>query len=145
MYKNSKSTRHHNTQTHKSYTSHTPSHHTFTIHSHLILHHRLNVHLPVSMNRRSILTAIIHLFLKSFLECVRLRTFGKCGYQQLQVIVEIFFFKFFFPILLICYFVLLFCNLILLNCFCDFYFKKIFIYLFHSPFFIFFTFHFISD
>jgi hypothetical protein len=45
----------------------------------------IDVHTPVTMGRRSILTGIVHLFLKSFLESARFRTYGRCGYQQMQV------------------------------------------------------------
>jgi len=41
--------------------------------------------LSICMDRQSILTGITHLFLKSFVEAVRLRTFGRCGYQQMQL------------------------------------------------------------
>ncbi|EFO20600.1 hypothetical protein LOAG_07891 [Loa loa] len=39
----------------------------------------------VEFNRMSILTAIVNIALKSFLECVRLQTFSRFGLQQIQV------------------------------------------------------------
>eukprot|EP00731_Ephydatia_muelleri_P020940 Em0013g667a len=39
----------------------------------------------VDYNKLSIVTGIIKIFLKALLECVRLRTFGKFGLQQMQV------------------------------------------------------------
>ena len=40
---------------------------------------------PVEFSRTSILTGIVKITLKTLLECVRLKTFGKFGLQQLQV------------------------------------------------------------
>uniref|UniRef100_A0A7S4L5S8 Vacuolar protein sorting-associated protein 51 homolog n=1 Tax=Paramoeba aestuarina TaxID=180227 RepID=A0A7S4L5S8_9EUKA len=46
---------------------------------------KLDLSVGVRMERKSLLTAITHRFLKSFLEAVRLKTFGRCGYNQMQV------------------------------------------------------------
>ncbi|XP_034952185.1 vacuolar protein sorting-associated protein 51 homolog [Chelonus insularis] len=46
---------------------------------------RIEIFAPVEFNKASILTGIIKISLKTFLECVRLRTFSKYGLQQIQV------------------------------------------------------------
>ncbi|XP_020823668.1 vacuolar protein sorting-associated protein 51 homolog [Phascolarctos cinereus] len=46
---------------------------------------RIDVFSPVEFNKVSVLTGIIKISLKTLLECVRLRTFGRYGLQQVQV------------------------------------------------------------
>ncbi|OCT81748.1 hypothetical protein XELAEV_18024256mg [Xenopus laevis] len=46
---------------------------------------RIDIFSSVQFNKVSILTGIIKISLKTFLECVRLRTFGRYGLQQIQV------------------------------------------------------------
>ncbi|KAM8939112.1 vacuolar protein sorting-associated protein 51 homolog [Pelodytes ibericus] len=46
---------------------------------------RIDIFSTVQFNKVSILTGIIKISLKTFLECVRLRTFGRFGLQQIQV------------------------------------------------------------
>ncbi|XP_038621285.1 LOW QUALITY PROTEIN: vacuolar protein sorting-associated protein 51 homolog [Tachyglossus aculeatus] len=46
---------------------------------------RIDVFSPVEFNKVSVLTGIIKISLKTLLECVRLRTFGRWGLQQVQV------------------------------------------------------------
>ncbi|XP_064382832.1 vacuolar protein sorting-associated protein 51 homolog isoform X2 [Halichondria panicea] len=46
---------------------------------------RIEVFGTVQFDKPSIITGIIKIFLKALLECVRLRTFGKFGLQQMQV------------------------------------------------------------
>ncbi|XP_072840482.2 vacuolar protein sorting-associated protein 51 homolog [Pogona vitticeps] len=46
---------------------------------------RIDIFSPVEFNKVSVLTGIIKISLKTFLECVRLRTFGRFGLQQIQV------------------------------------------------------------
>ena len=46
---------------------------------------KIEIFSPVEFNRVSILTGIIKITLKTFLECVRLKTFCKYGLQQIQV------------------------------------------------------------
>ncbi|XP_030075225.1 vacuolar protein sorting-associated protein 51 homolog [Microcaecilia unicolor] len=46
---------------------------------------RIDIFSPVEFNKVSVLTGIIKISLKTFLECVRLRTFGRHGLQQIQV------------------------------------------------------------
>ncbi|KAM9080110.1 vacuolar protein sorting-associated protein 51 homolog [Megaptera novaeangliae] len=46
---------------------------------------RIDVFSPVEFNKVSVLTGIIKISLKTLLECVRLRTFGRFGLQQVQV------------------------------------------------------------
>lgn len=46
---------------------------------------RIDIFSPVEFNKVSVLTGIIKISLKTFLECVRLRTFGRYGLQQIQV------------------------------------------------------------
>ena len=50
---------------------------------------RVDVFGPVEFSRSSVLTGIIKITLKTLLECVRLKTFGKFGLQQLQVVLRI--------------------------------------------------------
>ncbi|CAM9878134.1 unnamed protein product [Lampetra fluviatilis] len=46
---------------------------------------RVDIFSPVEFSKVSVLTGIIKISLKTFLECVRLRTFGRFGLQQIQV------------------------------------------------------------
>uniref|UniRef100_A0A8D0L6L9 Vacuolar protein sorting-associated protein 51 homolog n=1 Tax=Sphenodon punctatus TaxID=8508 RepID=A0A8D0L6L9_SPHPU len=46
---------------------------------------RIDIFSPVEFNKVSVLTGIIKISLKTFLECVRLRAFGRYGLQQIQV------------------------------------------------------------
>jgi len=46
---------------------------------------RIEVFSQVDFSKVSVLTGIIKISLKTFLECVRLRTFGRYGLQQIQV------------------------------------------------------------
>ena len=46
---------------------------------------RVDVFGPVEFSRTSVLTGVIKISLKTLLECVRMKTFGKFGLQQLQV------------------------------------------------------------
>lgn len=46
---------------------------------------KIEIFSPVEFSKVSVLTGIIKISLKTFMECVRLRTFGKYGLQQIQV------------------------------------------------------------
>lgn len=46
---------------------------------------KVQIFSAVSGDRESIMLGIIKICLKSFLECVRLKTFSRPGYQQLQL------------------------------------------------------------
>ncbi|XP_069750367.1 vacuolar protein sorting-associated protein 51 homolog isoform X1 [Narcine bancroftii] len=46
---------------------------------------RIDIFSAVEFNKVSVLTGIIKISLKTFLECVRLRSFGRYGLQQIQV------------------------------------------------------------
>ena len=46
---------------------------------------RIEVFSPVDFSRVSILTGVVKISLKTLLECVRLRTFSRFGFQQMQV------------------------------------------------------------
>ncbi len=46
---------------------------------------RVEIFSPVEASRASCLTGVVKIALKSLLECVRLRTFGRFGFQQVQV------------------------------------------------------------
>ncbi|XP_052828985.1 vacuolar protein sorting-associated protein 51 homolog [Octopus bimaculoides] len=46
---------------------------------------KIEIFSPVEFSKVSVLTGIIKISLKTFLECVRLRTFGRYGLQQIQV------------------------------------------------------------
>ncbi|XP_028839626.1 vacuolar protein sorting-associated protein 51 homolog [Denticeps clupeoides] len=52
---------------------------------HRLFSERIDIFSPVEFNKVSVLTGIIKISLKTFLECVRLRTFGRYGLQQIQV------------------------------------------------------------
>uniref|UniRef100_A0A3P8YIS8 Vacuolar protein sorting-associated protein 51 homolog n=1 Tax=Esox lucius TaxID=8010 RepID=A0A3P8YIS8_ESOLU len=52
---------------------------------HKLFSERIDIFSPVEFNKVSVLTGIIKISLKTFLECVRLRTFGRYGLQQIQV------------------------------------------------------------
>ena len=46
---------------------------------------RVDIFGPVEFSRTSVITGIVKIALKTLMECVRLKTFGKYGFQQLQV------------------------------------------------------------
>merc|ERR1712203_1021810 len=46
---------------------------------------KIEVFSPVEFSKVSILTGVVKIALKTLLECVRLRTFSKYGFQQIQV------------------------------------------------------------
>jgi hypothetical protein len=50
-----------------------------------LFYERIEVFAKVELNKLSIVTGIIKIALKALVECVRLRTFGKFGLQQIQV------------------------------------------------------------
>uniref|UniRef100_A0A674AMV6 Vacuolar protein sorting-associated protein 51 homolog n=1 Tax=Salmo trutta TaxID=8032 RepID=A0A674AMV6_SALTR len=52
---------------------------------HKLFSERIDIFSLVEFNKVSVLTGIIKISLKTFLECVRLRTFGRYGLQQIQV------------------------------------------------------------
>jgi len=52
---------------------------------HKLFSERIEIFSSVEFSKVSILTGIVKISLKTFLECVRLRTFGKYGLQQIQV------------------------------------------------------------
>ncbi|XP_066507453.1 vacuolar protein sorting-associated protein 51 homolog [Hoplias malabaricus] len=52
---------------------------------HKLFSERIDIFSPVEFNKVSVMTGIIKISLKTFLECVRLRTFGRYGLQQIQV------------------------------------------------------------
>ncbi|XP_030746531.1 vacuolar protein sorting-associated protein 51 homolog [Sitophilus oryzae] len=69
------------------WSSYTPSHLDSTLVSnmHKLFSERIEVFSPVEFSKVSILTGIIKISLKTFIECVRLKTFSKYGLQQIQV------------------------------------------------------------
>ncbi|XP_034178880.1 vacuolar protein sorting 51 [Osmia lignaria lignaria] len=70
-----------------SWSSYTPSHidSSLMTNIHKLFSERIEIFSSVQFNKASILTGIIKISLKTFLECVRLRTFSKYGLQQIQV------------------------------------------------------------
>ncbi|XP_061659642.1 vacuolar protein sorting-associated protein 51 homolog [Syngnathoides biaculeatus] len=52
---------------------------------HKLFSERIDIFSSVDFNKVSVMTGIIKISLKTFLECVRLRTFGRYGLQQIQV------------------------------------------------------------
>ncbi|XP_054610999.1 vacuolar protein sorting-associated protein 51 homolog [Dunckerocampus dactyliophorus] len=52
---------------------------------HKLFSERIDIFSSVEFNKVSVMTGIIKIGLKTFLECVRLRTFGRYGLQQIQV------------------------------------------------------------
>ncbi|ESN93839.1 hypothetical protein HELRODRAFT_193892 [Helobdella robusta] len=50
-----------------------------------LFYEKIEVFTPVQFNRVSIMTGLIKICLKTLLECVRLKTFGRYGLQQMQV------------------------------------------------------------
>ena len=46
---------------------------------------KIEVFTSVALNRESVITGVIKIGLKTLLECVRMRTFGRYGLQQMQV------------------------------------------------------------
>ncbi|KAK2575387.1 hypothetical protein KPH14_001051 [Odynerus spinipes] len=69
------------------WSSYTPSHvdSSFVTNIHKLFSERIEIFSSVQFNKASILTGIIKISLKTFLECVRLRTLSKNGLQQIQV------------------------------------------------------------
>lgn len=69
------------------WSSYTPSHLDSTLVSnmHKLFSERIDIFSPVEFSKVSILTGIIKISLKTFMECVRLKTFSKYGLQQIQV------------------------------------------------------------
>ncbi|XP_029659198.1 vacuolar protein sorting-associated protein 51 homolog [Formica exsecta] len=69
------------------WSSYTPSHIDSSLVSniHKLFSERIEIFSSVQFDKASILTGIIKISLKTFLECVRLRTFSKYGLQQIQV------------------------------------------------------------
>ncbi|RZC32351.1 vacuolar protein sorting-associated protein 51 -like [Asbolus verrucosus] len=65
----------------------TPNHLDSTLVSnmHKLFSERIEIFSTVEFNKVSILTGIIKISLKTFMECVRLKTFSKYGLQQIQV------------------------------------------------------------
>ena len=52
---------------------------------HKLFSERIEIFTSVEFKKGSILTGIIKIVLKTFVECIRLRTFSKFGLQQIQV------------------------------------------------------------
>lgn len=69
------------------WSSYTPSHLDSTLVSnmHKLFSERIEIFSPVEFSKVSILTGVIKISLKTFMECVRLKTFSKYGLQQIQV------------------------------------------------------------
>ncbi|KAL1516757.1 hypothetical protein ABEB36_000618 [Hypothenemus hampei] len=69
------------------WSSYTPNHLDSTLVSnmHKLFSERIDIFSPVEFSKVSILTGIIKISLKTFMECVRLKTFSKYGLQQIQV------------------------------------------------------------
>ncbi|KAJ8917819.1 hypothetical protein NQ315_010728 [Exocentrus adspersus] len=69
------------------WSSYTPNHLDSTLVSnmHKLFSERIEIFSAVEFNKVSILTGIIKISLKTFMECVRLKTFSKYGLQQIQV------------------------------------------------------------
>ncbi|XP_018567951.1 vacuolar protein sorting-associated protein 51 homolog [Anoplophora glabripennis] len=69
------------------WSSYTPNHLDSTLVSnmHKLFSERIEIFSTVEFNKVSILTGIIKISLKTFMECVRLKTFSKYGLQQIQV------------------------------------------------------------
>ncbi|XP_058800448.1 vacuolar protein sorting-associated protein 51 homolog [Phymastichus coffea] len=69
------------------WSSYTPNHldSSFVSNIHKLFSERIEIFSSVKFNKASILTGIVKISLKTFLECVRLRTFSKYGLQQIQV------------------------------------------------------------
>ncbi|KAJ8944212.1 hypothetical protein NQ318_014574 [Aromia moschata] len=69
------------------WSSYTPNHLDSTVVSnmHKLFSERIEIFSTVEFSKVSILTGIIKISLKTFMECVRLKTFSKYGLQQIQV------------------------------------------------------------
>ncbi|XP_017344469.1 vacuolar protein sorting-associated protein 51 homolog [Ictalurus punctatus] len=52
---------------------------------HKLFSERIDIFSPVEFNKVSVLTGIVKISLKSLVECVRVRSFGRFGLQQVQV------------------------------------------------------------
>ncbi|XP_045475583.1 vacuolar protein sorting-associated protein 51 homolog [Harmonia axyridis] len=74
-------------QSRSNWSNYTPSHLDSTLVSnmHRIFSEKIEIFSTVEFNKISILTGIIKISLKTFMECVRLKTFSKYGLQQIQV------------------------------------------------------------
>ncbi len=46
---------------------------------------KIEIFSPVDFSKVSVLTGIVKISLKTFLECIRLKTFSRYGLQQIQV------------------------------------------------------------
>ncbi|KAI4461291.1 hypothetical protein MML48_5g00007952 [Holotrichia oblita] len=69
------------------WSSYTPNHLDSTVVSnmHKLFSERIEIFSTIEFNKVSILTGIIKISLKTFMECVRLKTYSKYGLQQIQV------------------------------------------------------------
>ncbi|XP_022918238.1 vacuolar protein sorting-associated protein 51 homolog [Onthophagus taurus] len=69
------------------WSTYTPNHLDSTLVSnmHKLFSERIEIFSTVEFNKVSILTGIIKISLKTFMECVRLKTYSKYGLQQIQV------------------------------------------------------------
>ncbi|GJQ75489.1 hypothetical protein Trydic_g17576 [Trypoxylus dichotomus] len=69
------------------WSSYTPNHLDSTLVSnmHKLFSERIEIFSTIEFNKVSILTGIIKISLKTFMECVRLKTYSKYGLQQIQV------------------------------------------------------------
>lgn len=74
-------------QSRSNWSSFTPSHLDSAIvtNMHKLFSEKIEIFSTVEFNKISILTGIIKISLKTFMECVRLKTFSKYGLQQIQV------------------------------------------------------------
>ncbi|KAK9881794.1 hypothetical protein WA026_017310 [Henosepilachna vigintioctopunctata] len=74
-------------QTRSNWSNYTPSHLDSALVSnmHRIFSEKIEIFSTIEFNKISILTGIIKISLKTFMECVRLKTFSKYGLQQIQV------------------------------------------------------------
>ncbi|XP_077447933.1 vacuolar protein sorting-associated protein 51 homolog [Stigmatopora argus] len=68
-----------------SYTPSAPMDTSLLSNIHKLFSERIDIFSSVEFNKVSVMTGIIKISLKTFLECVRLRTFGRYGLQQIQV------------------------------------------------------------
>lgn len=82
-----RSTTYTNASQKKSNWSYTPNQIDNSLISHInkLFSERIDIFTQVEFSKVSVLTGIVKISLKTFLECVRLRTFGKFGLQQIQV------------------------------------------------------------
>ncbi|XP_014255952.1 vacuolar protein sorting-associated protein 51 homolog [Cimex lectularius] len=59
--------------------------HSYTHNLNKIFSDKIEIFSPVELTKVSVLTGVIKIGLKTFLECVRLKTFSKYGLQQIQI------------------------------------------------------------